>query len=336
VAAPKRAVLITGCSSGIGRATALRLAAAGWPVYATARKPETLNALADAGCRTLALDVTDEASMIAAVAELEREHGAVGVLINNAGYGHWGPIEETPLDVARGQFETNVFGLARLTQLALPGMRRQRWGKVVNIGSMAGRLTFPGGGLYHATKHALEAISDALRFEVGGFGIDVILVQPGLIRTRFNETAVGGMPPGSANGPYGQFSREVARITASSYVSGILGKLAGGPDDVAKTIEKAILAKRPKARYPVTMSAHVLMGIRALLPDRLWDAFLAGPIPGPGRSRARVRGFSNTRGTVRPNRPAPGRIPQSPVESRACRQRRSACLRSGKRRRARG
>ena len=190
---PSKAVLITGCSSGIGRATALRLARSGWTVYASARRPESIADLKDAGCRTLALDVTDEQSMRAAVDDVEQAEGAVGVLINNAGYSQSGAIETVPLDAVRRQFETNVFGLVRLTQLVLPKMREQRWGKIVNVGSMGGRLSFPGGGHYHATKHALEAISDALRFELRGFGIDVILLEPGLITTEFGEAAAASM-----------------------------------------------------------------------------------------------------------------------------------------------
>ena len=185
-----KAVLITGCSSGIGEATARRLTNGGWTVYATARRLEAIEHLKDAGCRTLALDVTDEASMRAAVDEVERAEGAVGVLVNNAGYSQGGAIEQVPLDAVRAQFETNVFGPIALTQMVLGGMRAQHWGKVVNIGSMGGRLTFPGGGFYHATKYSLEAISDALRFEVRGFGIDVVLIEPGLIVTEFAATAV--------------------------------------------------------------------------------------------------------------------------------------------------
>src|SRR5262245_37441474 len=184
-------VLITGCSSGIGAATAVRLAAAGWTVYATARRPETLTDLARVGCRTLALDVTDEASMRAAVGVIEHEHGSVGALVNNAGYSQSGAVETIPMDRVRAQFETNVFGLIRLTQLVLPAMRRTRAGRIVNLSSMGGKLVFPGGGIYHATKYAIEALSDALRFEVRGFGIRVVLVEPGLIRTPFSERAVG-------------------------------------------------------------------------------------------------------------------------------------------------
>jgi NADP-dependent 3-hydroxy acid dehydrogenase YdfG len=159
---PSEAVLITGCSSGIGRATAEHLAAEGWKVYASARRPETIADLAAKGCETLALDVCDEQSMSAAVEKVAQAEGAVGVLVNNAGYSQSGAVETVPIDQVRYQFETNVFGLLRMCQLVLPGMRDQRWGKIVNIGSMGGRLTFPGGGIYHATKYAIEALSDAL------------------------------------------------------------------------------------------------------------------------------------------------------------------------------
>jgi NAD(P)-dependent dehydrogenase (short-subunit alcohol dehydrogenase family) len=151
-ASVSKAVLITGCSTGIGRATAERLARAGWTVYATARRPESIADLERSGCRTLALDVTDEDSMCAAVQAVQEAEGAVGVLVNNAGYSQGGPIEQVPMDAVRRQFETNVFGAIRLAQLVLPGMRGQRWGKIVNVGSMGGRVTFPGGGLYHASR----------------------------------------------------------------------------------------------------------------------------------------------------------------------------------------
>src|SRR2546421_7312006 len=191
--ATSNAVLVTGCSSGIGHATAELLAAEGWKVYATARRPETLEELKHKGCETLALDVTDEASMSAAVKAVTEAEGAVEVLVNNAGYSQSGAVEAVPIEQARRQFETNVFGLIRMCQLVLPGMRGQHWGKIVNVGSMGGKLTFPGGGLYHATKYAVEALSDALRFEVRGFGVDVILIEPGLIVTRFGEVAAGSV-----------------------------------------------------------------------------------------------------------------------------------------------
>ncbi len=277
-----KAVLITGCSTGIGHETAAHLARAGWRVYATARRPETLADLEAAGCRVLALDVTDEASMQAAVAAVEEAEGAVGVLVNNAGYSQSGAVEEVPIDVVRRQFETNVFGLVRMCQLVLPGMRRQRYGRIVNVSSMGGKLTFPGGGFYHATKHAVEAISDALRFEVAGFGIDVVVIEPGLIRTSFGDTAVASIEDATpADGPYATFNAAVGSATAGAYEGGV-GRLGGGPETVAKAIEKAISARRPRTRYPVTPSARLIMGQRRLLTDRMWDRFLRSQFPQPG------------------------------------------------------
>jgi NADP-dependent 3-hydroxy acid dehydrogenase YdfG len=276
-----KAVLITGCSTGIGRATAEHLAAKGWTVYATARRPESIADLEQKGCRTLALDVTDEASMQAAVNEVETAEGAVGVLVNNAGYSQSGAVESVKLDDVRAQFETNVFGLIRMSQLVLPAMRAQGWGKIVNVSSMGGKMTFPGGGIYHGTKHAVEAISDAMRFEVRGFGVDVIVIEPGLIRTQFGEAAVNSIETGTAeNGSYGQFNAAVAAVTAGAY-DGPLARLGGGPDTVARKIEKAITRRRPRTRYPVTASARMIMGIHTILPDRAWDAFNASNFPRP-------------------------------------------------------
>jgi NAD(P)-dependent dehydrogenase (short-subunit alcohol dehydrogenase family) len=295
-----KAVLITGCSTGIGRASALRLARSGWTVYATARRPETLAELADAGCRTLALDVTDESSMRAAVQSVEQAEGAVGVLVNNAGYSQSGPIEQIPPDAVRRQFETNVFGTIRMAQLVLPGMRRQRWGKIVNIGSMGGRLTFPGGGLYHATKYALEALSDVLRFEVRGFGVDVVLIEPGLITTDFAQTSVAsaaslagasadtgagegtgeGEGGGSADEAYSEFNAKLGALTIGVYESP-MRHLGGGPDTVAKAIEKAISRRRAPTRMPVTASARLSILQRRLLPDRVWDAAMRSQFPQP-------------------------------------------------------
>jgi NAD(P)-dependent dehydrogenase (short-subunit alcohol dehydrogenase family) len=273
-------VLITGCSTGIGRATAERLARAGMTVYATARRPESIDDLKAAGCRTLALDVNDEDSMRGAVEEVERAEGAVGALVNNAGYSQNGAVETVALDDVRRQFETNVFGLLRMSQLVLPGMRRAGHGRIVNVSSMGGKLVFPGGGIYHATKHAVEALSDAMRFEVRGFGIDVVVIEPGLIKTAFAETSVGSVP--REEGPYGEFNTAVAAATAGAY-DGPLGKLGGGPGAVAKTIERALTANRPRTRYKVTPSARILMAQRRLLPDRAWDAVVGTSFPQPGR-----------------------------------------------------
>jgi NAD(P)-dependent dehydrogenase (short-subunit alcohol dehydrogenase family) len=275
---PSKAVLITGCSSGIGHATAQRLAEDGWAVYATARNPETLADLKAQGCQTLALDVTDEASMSAAVNAVIAAEGAVGVLINNAGYSQSGAVESVPLDQVRRQFETNVFGLIRMCQLVLPGMRDQHWGRIVNLSSMGGRLTFPGGGLYHASKYAVEALSDALRFEVQGFGVRVIVIEPGLIVTNFGETAAGSVE--QAGGPYADFNRDVARAIEEVY-QGPLAKLGAGPDAVAKAIAGALNSEQPKTRYPVTVSAHLMINQRRLMPDRLWDRVMRTQFPVP-------------------------------------------------------
>jgi NAD(P)-dependent dehydrogenase (short-subunit alcohol dehydrogenase family) len=280
------AVLITGCSSGIGHETASRLAARGWTVYATGRRPERIADLAECGCRTLALDVTDEASMQAAVDEVEAEHGAVGALVNNAGYSQSGALETLPMERIRAQFETNVFGLVRMCQLVLGAMRRAGRGTIVNISSMGGRLTFPGGGAYHATKHAVEALSDALRWEVRGFGVRVVIVEPGLITTRFGETAAGSISeaeaPDEAADPYASFNAAVGSATVGIY-EGPMARLGGGPEAVAKVIERAISSRNPKPRYKVTASARLALAQRRLLPDRAWDALLRSQFPSPGR-----------------------------------------------------
>lgn len=266
-----KAVLITGCSTGIGRKTAEHLAQKGWIVYATARRPESISDLEQKGCRTLALDVTDEESMRAAVSAVEQAEGAVGVLVNNAGYSQSGAVEEVAMDQVRRQFETNVFGLLRMCQLVLPGMRGQGWGRIVNISSMGGRLVFPGGGIYHGTKFAVEAISDAMRWEVRNFGVDVILIEPGLIKTEFGETAAQAVNDATpSDGPYAEFNQQVASTTAGAYE----GRMGTGPEAVAKRIEKAISRKRPGARYPVTVGARALLGVRRVLPARGWDALM--------------------------------------------------------------
>jgi NAD(P)-dependent dehydrogenase (short-subunit alcohol dehydrogenase family) len=277
-----KAVLITGCSTGIGRATAERLAGRGHTVYATARRPESIADLEAKGCRTLALDVTDEESMRAAVAAVEEAEGAIGALVNNAGYSQSGAIEDVSMESVRRQFETNVFGLLRMCQLVLPGMRREGSGRIVNISSMGGKLVFPGGGIYHATKHAVEALSDALRFEVRGFGIGVSIVEPGLIKTEFGTAAGRSIDEGTTkDGPYADFNREVAEKTLGAY-EGSMSRLAAGPDAVAKVVERAITSRRPKPRYMVTAGARVLLATRRALPDRGWDAMMRAQFPSPG------------------------------------------------------
>jgi NAD(P)-dependent dehydrogenase (short-subunit alcohol dehydrogenase family) len=282
VADVSKAVLITGCSTGIGRATAERLARAGLTVYASARRPESIEDLQGSGCRTMALDVTDEDSMRSAVQQVEEAEGVVGALVNNAGYSQSGAIESVSLDDVRRQFETNVFGLLRMCQLVLPGMRRQGHGRIVNLSSMGGKLVFPGGGAYHATKFAVEALSDAMRFEVRGFGVDVVVIEPGLIKTEFGRAAAGSIDSGAdADGAYAEFNAALSSTMTEAY-EGPMARLAAGPDAVARTIEKAITARRPRTRYKVAASARLMLGLRALLPDRAWDTAVGSSFKRPG------------------------------------------------------
>lgn len=273
-----KTVLITGCSSGIGEATARRLADTGWDVWASARRPETLDGLVAAGCRAVPLDVTDETSMTSAVDTVLGESGRLDGLVNNAGYSQSGAVESLDVDAVRRQFETNVFGLLRLTQLVLPAMRKQRSGRIVNIGSMGGKITFPGGGAYHASKYAVEALSDALRYEVAGFGVRVVLVEPGLITTNFDAAVAAGMPAGE--GPYAAFNADVAEATTAAY-DGPLARFGGPPEAVAKVIEKALTARRPKPRYTVTLSAPAAILARRALGDRGWDLAMRAQFPRP-------------------------------------------------------
>jgi NAD(P)-dependent dehydrogenase (short-subunit alcohol dehydrogenase family) len=273
-----RAALVTGCSSGIGRAAALALAANGYTVYATARRPETLADLAARGLHTLALDVTDEDSMVAAVRAIEEEHGRVEVLVNNAGYALQGPIEDTSMDAVRAQFETNVFGLVRLTQLVLPAMRAAGSGRIINIGSMGGRFTFPGGGYYHASKHAVEAISDALRLEVAPFGVHVSLVQPGPVTSSFVDAAVDTVEVG--DGPYAGFRQALVDRYREAY-DGSSSNLEVSPEKVAAVIAGAATSAHPRARYAVGAMAKALITSRRLLPDVAWDRVVRSTWPTP-------------------------------------------------------
>src|SRR3954467_2734495 len=294
---PPTPVLITGCSTGIGRATAKRLGAGGPPPHATAPRappsaapvaapaprPESIAALEGGRCHTLPLDVTDEASMQAAVDAVVAAEGAVGALVNNAGYSQSGALETLAMDDVRRQFETNVFGLLRMCQLVLPSMRAARAGRIVNVSSMGANFTFPGGGVYHATKYAVDALSDALRFEVKGFGVGVTIVQPGLIRTEFGETAAAAVGDGEGDGPYASFNASVAESTKQVYERGALARLGAGPEAVAKAIGKAINAGKAPIRVRVTPSAHLLVTQRRLMTAGMWDAMLRSQFPQPGK-----------------------------------------------------
>lgn len=270
-------VLITGCSSGVGQATAKVFRAAGYETFATARDPTTLDDLHILGCRTLALDVTDEAARCATVEAIEREFGAVGILINNAGYGQYGPLEEISLDALRLQFETNVFGGLRLSQLVLPAMRRAGRGRIVNISSVAGRVSSIGGGAYHASKFAVEALTDALRPEVEPFGIDVVNVLPGPIATRFEATLQTTIPDTGAQSPYAGFKRSLTQRMRKFLDPRGFGVMSA--EHVAHVVFKAATAKRPKTRYSVGFIAHLGPIGRALAPDRVVDLMTRRDVP---------------------------------------------------------
>jgi NAD(P)-dependent dehydrogenase (short-subunit alcohol dehydrogenase family) len=274
-----RAALVTGCSSGIGPATALALARAGFAVWASARTAGSLAGLARAGCRVLELDVTDEQSRVAAVRRIEAEHGAVDVLVNNAGHGGGGPVEEVPLSLVREVFETNVFGLVRMCQLVLPGMRAQRRGVIVNVGSAAGLVTPPTGCPYAMTKYAVESLSDALRPEAAPFGIRVALIQPGAVRTRFLANSELHKPGDGGDGPYAAYKANVDKMTARAHRDGARGVL--DPDDVARVIVTAVTSRRPRARYKVGSQARLAPLARSVIGDRGWDAFMRRMVPFP-------------------------------------------------------
>jgi NAD(P)-dependent dehydrogenase (short-subunit alcohol dehydrogenase family) len=263
-----KTVLITGASSGIGEEAAKGLLAAGYTVYAGARRVDRMQPLESAGARLLALDVTDDTSMTTAVKTILQEAGQIDVLINNAGYGSYGALEEVPLDEGRRQFDVNIFGLARLIQLALPAMRAQRSGRIVNVSSIGGKLGEPFGCWYHATKFAVEGLSDSLRMELHPFGIDVVVIEPGAILTEWNGIARDGLMKYSGDGPY----REGARAHAQMMASADRGSLPSPPSVVAKTIVQAVRARKPKTRYATGGGAKPILFLRSILSDRAFDA----------------------------------------------------------------
>lgn len=263
-------VLITGASSGIGEATALHLVAAGYKVYAAARRVDRMSGLSAAGVQILPLDLTDDASIIQVVETISKREGRLDALINNAGYGSYGALEDVPLDEGRRQFEVNVFGLARLTQLCLPMMRAQRAGTIVNITSIGGKMHEPMGSWYHATKFAVEGLSDCLRMEVAPFGIHVVVVEPGGIRTEWSGIAQEGLLRYSGKTAYAEQADMHARMFAASDKSSIVSP----PDVVAKTIARALRASRPRTRYATGGGARTILFLRRWLSDRAFDGFM--------------------------------------------------------------
>jgi len=265
-----RIALVTGASSGIGEATVRQLLADGYAVYAAARRAERMTALGAAGARIVTLDVTDDVTINATIRRIENEAGRLDVLVNNAGYGAYGALEDVPLDEARRQFEVNLFGAARLIQLALPMMRAQRSGRVVNVTSIGGKGWEPFGSWYHATKFALEGLSDCLRLEVKPFGIDVIVVEPGAIRTEWGGIAHESLLRRSGESAYAPYARRHARMF--EWAAGT--NMASPPEVVAHTISRAVAARRPRTRYATGGGAGMFLALNRLLSDRMQDRLM--------------------------------------------------------------
>ena len=266
-----KTALVTGASSGIGEATALKLQELGFTVYGAARRVDRLEQLAGRGVKPLAMDVTDEDSTRTGVERIVAETGRIDVLVNNAGYGSYGAIEDVPMSEARRQFEVNVFGLARLIQLVLPPMREQRSGTIVNISSMGGKIYTPLGGWYHGTKFAVEALSDCLRIETKPFGINVVVIEPGGIKTEWGDIAADGLREMSGSGPYADQAAAMGKALGSEANSG----RTSDPSVIANAIGKAVTAKRPKTRYAVGFGAKPMIAMRRILPDRGFDKLIS-------------------------------------------------------------
>ncbi|MFE6734717.1 oxidoreductase [Microbacterium sp. NPDC057650] len=267
-----KVALVTGASSGIGEAAARSLREVGFTVYAAARRVDRMSELQATGVRTIALDVTDDASARAAVEKIIAEQGRIDVLVNNAGYGSYGALEDVPLTEAQAQLDVNVLGLARMAQLVLPQMRAQRSGTIMNVSSMGGNFTTPLGSWYHASKYAVEAISDAMRMELAPFGIDVVVIQPGSIRTEWGAIAAEKVLETSGGGAYRSQAEAVAKTLGSSSLPN--ARMTSSPDVVARAIVKAATARRPRTRYRIGFGAKPLVFAKRILPDRAFDRLI--------------------------------------------------------------
>ena len=260
-----KVALVTGASSGIGKETAKLLVQNGYTVYGAARRLEKMTDLQDTGVKLIAMDVTDENSMVAGINKILQTEKRIDLLVNNAGYGSYGALEDVPLSEARYQFEVNIFGLARLTQLVLPTMRAQHSGRIINISSIGGSFGEPHGVWYHATKFAVEGLSDSLRMELKQFGIDVVVIKPGAILTEWNTIARENLLKVSGNTDYETLVHKHVKMLENADKRGSL------PIVVAKTIVKAAKANRPKTRYATGGGAKIILFMRSILSDRMFD-----------------------------------------------------------------
>lgn len=265
----KKVALVTGASSGIGKETAKLLVKEGFIVYGAARRIEKMAELKAYGIKLLVMDVTDEDSMVKGVDEILRNENRIDVLVNNAGYGSYGALEDVPLSEARYQFEVNIFGLARLTQLVLPTMRAKRSGKIINVSSIGGSLGEPHGSWYHATKFAVEGLSDSLRMELKQFGIDVVVIKPGAIITEWNTIARENMKKVSGHTAYGNLVGKHVKMFERAD-----GKMGSHPIVIAKVIKKAALARNPKTRYADGGCAKLILFVRRILSDKMFDKMM--------------------------------------------------------------
>lgn len=267
---PQPVAFVTGASTGIGFETAKKLAGHGFTVYAGARRVEKMEPLKAHGVNVVALDVTDEESMAAAVGDVLSVHGRIDVLVNNAGYGTYGSLEEVELAEGRRQFDVNVFGLARMTQLVIPGMRAARAGRIINVSSIGGKMYEPLGAWYHATKFAVEGLSDSLRIELKPHGIGVSIIEPAGTHSEWGAISAQGLLASSAEGPYAAQAKVMAAALATTEKATTSTK----PEVVADAIVHAATAARPRTRYAVGGSAKAILLLRHLLPDRVFDVVL--------------------------------------------------------------
>ncbi len=269
-----KVILVTGASSGIGKATAQQLIKEGHTVYVAARRVEKMDDLKAQGAHPLKMDITVEEEVQAVADTILSAHGSLDVLVNNAGYAIYGAMEDTTIDDARRQFEVNLFGLARLTQLFLPAMREKKSGTIINMSSMGGKIYTPLGAWYHATKHALEGWSDCLRLELNPFGIDVVIIEPGAIVTEFGDVMMGPMMERSGNTAYSKMAQSIGNATKEAYEKG-----DGSPASViSDLVSKAVNASRPKTRYAAGKFAKPMMFIRKWVSDRMFDRIIMSQV----------------------------------------------------------
>lgn len=266
----KKVALITGASSGMGKSAAKFLSKKGITVYGAARRLDQMKELEEAGMSIISLDLTKDQSIVDCVNTILEKEKRIDILINNAGYGSYGAVEEVPIAEAKRQFEVNIFGLARITQLVLPSMRANKYGRIVNISSMGGKIFTPMGAWYHATKHALEGWSDCLRLEVKDFGIDVVILEPGGIKTDWGSIAADNLRKTSADGAYADFANKVADSMRDMYA----GKQLTNVDVLGKTIAHAATISRPKRRYAKGYMAKLSIWIRKHMGDAIFEKII--------------------------------------------------------------